>query len=81
MRKESRLTARGRLTMPAEIRNQAHVQAGTRFNWEVDGDGNILLKPLRLGLSEVSGMFRLDHHLSDAAIQKAIGEGGSESRG
>ena len=80
MRQESRLTAQGQLTMPADIRKRANVHAGTRFTWEVDGDGNILLKPMRLGISDVAGMFKLDHPLSDADIKKAIEEGYAGSR-
>lgn len=75
MKLESKLTAQGQLTMPAEIRRKANVHAGTRFVWEVDEAGTILLKPMRLGLSDVAGMFKLDHPLTDEAIRKAIEEG------
>ena len=66
--------------MPAEIRRKANVHAGTRFVWDVDATGNILLKPMRLGLSEVAGMFKLDHPLTDEDIRKAIEEGYAGSR-
>ena len=72
MRDASRLTAQGQLTMPAEIRRKANVHAGTQFKWEVDEVGNILLKPMRLGLAEVAGLFKLDHPLTDEALRKAI---------
>jgi len=72
MRQESRLTAQGRLTIPADIRKRANLRAGSRFTWEVDPDGNILLRPMRLGLSDVAGMFKLDHPLSAGDIRKAI---------
>ena len=61
--------------MPVEIRRQANVHAGTRFTWEVGADGNILLKPMRLGLSDVAGMFKLEHPLTDEGIRKAIEDG------
>ena len=64
--------------MPAEIRRKANVHAGTQFKWEVDEAGNILLRPLRLGLGEVAGMFKCDHPLTDEDLRKAIevGHGG-----
>ena len=80
MRLESRLTAQGQLTMPAEIRKRANVHAGTRFTWEIDAAGNILLKPMRLSLSDVAGMFKLDHPLSEDDIRKAIEEGYASRR-
>ena len=75
MRNASRLTAQGQLTMPADIRRKANVHTGTRFIWDVDEAGTILLKPMRLGLAEVAGMFKIDHPLTDEAIRKAIEEG------
>jgi len=77
---ESRLTAQGQLTMPAEIRRKANVHAGTRFTWAVDGEGNIVLKPLRLGLADVAGMFKLDRPLTDDEIRKAIENGHAGNR-
>jgi bifunctional DNA-binding transcriptional regulator/antitoxin component of YhaV-PrlF toxin-antitoxin module len=55
--------------MPADIRRKANVHPGTRFAWEVDEAGNILLKPLRLGLDDVAGMFKVDHPLTDEALR------------
>lgn len=80
MQQESKLTAQGQLTMPAEIRRQANVHAGTRFTWEVDAAGNILLKPMRLGLPDVAGMFKVDRPVSDAQIRKAIEDGYASRR-
>jgi antitoxin PrlF len=80
VRHESRLTAQGQLTMPAEIRRKANVHAGTRFTWEVDPAGNIVLKPLRLGLEEVAGMFKSGRPITDEEIRKAIEEGYGGSR-
>lgn len=69
------MTAQGQLTMPAEIRRRANVHAGTRFAWDVDEAGNILLKPMRLGLKDVAGMIKVDHPITDQDIRKAIDEG------
>jgi len=66
--------------MPADIRRKANVHAGTRFTWDVDAAGNILLKPIRLKLADVAGMFKLDHPLTDEEIKKAIEEGYAGNR-
>jgi AbrB family looped-hinge helix DNA binding protein len=80
MRQESKLTAQGQITMPAEIRRQANVHAGPRFTWEVDAAGNILLRPLRLSLADVAGMFPTKHSISDKEIHEAIEEGYARRR-
>jgi len=74
MGQESRLTAQGRITMPADIRRQANVPPGTRFTWEVDAAGNILLRPMRLTLDDVAGMFKAKQPIADRDIHRAIEE-------
>jgi bifunctional DNA-binding transcriptional regulator/antitoxin component of YhaV-PrlF toxin-antitoxin module len=66
--------------MPVEIRKQANVHAGTRFTWEVDDNGTILLKPMRLGLADVAGMYKVKKTLTDEDIRKAIEEGYASGR-
>ena len=80
MAHESKLTARGQLTMPAEIRRKANVHAGTKFSWEVDDAGNIVLKPMRLSLEDIAGMFKVDRPVTDGEIRKAIEEGYARGR-
>jgi len=80
MRQESRLTTQGQLTVPAEIRRKANLHPGTRFAWEVDEAGNILLKPMRLSLADVAGMFKLERPVSDQEIRAAIEEGYARRR-
>ena len=46
----------------------------------MDEAGTILLKPMRLGLAEIAGSFRVEHPLTDEAIRKAIEEGYAGSR-
>lgn len=80
MRQESTLTAQGQVTVPAEIRRKANLHPGTRFAWEVDPDGNIILKPMRLTLADVAGMFRSARPVSDQEIRAAIQEGYARRR-
>jgi AbrB family looped-hinge helix DNA binding protein len=71
MRQESKLSAQGPLTVPAEIRRKANLHAGTRFSWEVDDAGNIILKPMRLTLADVAGMFKSTRPVRDQEIRGA----------
>jgi len=80
MRQESKLTAQGQLTVPAEIRRQANLHPGTRFSWEIDQAGNILLKPMRLTLMDVAGMFKTGRPISDKEIKAAIEDGYAHRR-
>lgn len=75
MRQESKLTAQGQLTVPAEIRRKANLHPGTRFSWEVDGSGNILLKPMRLTLADVAGLYKVKGPVTDQEIRAAIEAG------
>jgi hypothetical protein len=47
----------------------------------VDDSGNILLKPLRLKLLDIAGMFKADHPVPDEEIRKAIEDGYAGRRG
>jgi AbrB family looped-hinge helix DNA binding protein len=80
MRQESKLTAQGQITMPAEIRRQANVHPGTRFTWEVDPAGNILLRPMRLSLADVAGMYTAKHPVADQSVREAIEDGYARRR-
>jgi AbrB family looped-hinge helix DNA binding protein len=46
MQKESKITSRGRVTVPAEIRRTLGVHAGDRILFECDGEG-VRLRPVR----------------------------------
>jgi AbrB family looped-hinge helix DNA binding protein len=80
MRQESKLAAQGQITVPADIRRQANVHPGTRFTWEVDAAGNIMLRPLRLSLADVAGMFKVDRPITDQEINQAIDGGYAHRR-
>ena len=80
MRQVSKLTAHGQITMPVEIRRQANVHPGTRFAWEVDAAGNILLRPVRLSLADVAGIFPTGHPIGDQEIREAVEKGYARHR-
>src|ERR1017187_7890837 len=46
MQKESKITSRGRVTVPAEIRRILGVHAGDRILFECDGEG-VRIRPVR----------------------------------
>jgi hypothetical protein len=56
------------------------VHPGTRFTWEVDAAGNILLRPMRLTLADVAGMFTAGRPITDQEISQAIDGGYARRR-
>ncbi|MFZ4756972.1 MAG: AbrB/MazE/SpoVT family DNA-binding domain-containing protein [Burkholderiaceae bacterium] len=52
---ESTITAKGQTTVPARIREQANVAAGTRLVWHVLPDGTILVRAKSRSLLDLAG--------------------------
>jgi AbrB family looped-hinge helix DNA binding protein len=52
---ESRLTTRGRTTVPAEVRKALGVKPGTRLVWHVMPDGKVLVRAKSKSLLELAG--------------------------
>ncbi len=45
MELEGKVTSKGQLVIPAELRRRYHIKAGTRVRFE-DSDGGILVRPI-----------------------------------
>lgn len=52
---ESRLTTRGRTTVPAEVRKALGAKPGTRLAWHVMPDGKVLVRAKSKSLLELAG--------------------------
>ncbi|MFL9905672.1 AbrB/MazE/SpoVT family DNA-binding domain-containing protein [Paraburkholderia sp. RL17-337-BIB-A] len=52
---ESRLTTKGRTTVPAEVRKALGVKPGTRLVWHVMPDGKVLVRAKSSLLLELAG--------------------------
>ncbi|MBJ9658615.1 type II toxin-antitoxin system PrlF family antitoxin [Burkholderia multivorans] len=52
---ESRLTTRGRTTVPAEVRKALGAKPGTRLVWHVMPEGEVLIRAKSKSLLELAG--------------------------
>ena len=52
---ESRIDARGRTTVPAEVRKALDAKPGTQLVWHVMPDGSVLVRAKSTSLLELAG--------------------------
>ena len=52
---ESTVTAKGRTTVPAEIRKIANLNTGSRLAWHVLSDGTILVRAKSRSIMDLAG--------------------------
>ena len=50
------LTSKGQLTIPKKVRDQLHLESGDRVNFIVLNDGNVLLQPATIRVTELKGV-------------------------
>jgi antitoxin PrlF len=55
---ESTITAKGRTTVPAEIRAFVHAEPGTRLVWSVKPDGTIIVRAKTKSILDMAGMLK-----------------------
>jgi antitoxin PrlF len=69
---ESTLTTKGQTTVPQPIRDQLHVQAGSKLNWHVLPDGAVLVRAKTLSLSELAGSLKASTALGKKAGKVSV---------
>jgi AbrB family looped-hinge helix DNA binding protein len=52
-----RITARGQITIPAELRKKLKIKAGTRITW-MEENGRLVLTPIERLLDEIQGFLK-----------------------
>jgi AbrB family looped-hinge helix DNA binding protein len=65
----TRLSERGQVVIPVEIRNQLGLERGDRFEVEVNGDQVVLKRLSRNPLLELRGAFKGPNSLTDALLK------------
>jgi len=55
---ESTITAKGRTTVPAEVRALVHAKPGTRLAWSVMPDGTIIVRAKTKSILDMAGMLK-----------------------
>ena len=55
---ESTISAKGRTTVPADIRARMGAKPGTRLSWNVLSDGTVIVRVKTRSLSDLGGMLK-----------------------
>jgi AbrB family looped-hinge helix DNA binding protein len=53
---EAKMTSKGQITVPKDIRQKLHLKPGDRVRFIVEDDGRIRLLPAKRDISELFGM-------------------------
>jgi antitoxin PrlF len=71
------MTSKGQITVPKEVRDALHLEAGTKIQFQVTPNGDILLRPKSWDVSRLKGMVKPPPgvHVSIAEMKESIAEG------
>jgi AbrB family looped-hinge helix DNA binding protein len=77
---EATVTAKGQITIPAEIRERLGVGVGDTLRFETDAEGRVTLAPAKLSIRRMFGMLgkprrsltleEIDDVIADAAVER-----------
>src|SRR5216684_3756796 len=57
----SRLTSKGQITLPKEIRDRLKLRPGHRLEFHITREGTVLLRPRNRDIRELKGIVRSPH--------------------
>lgn len=60
---KSTVTSKGRTTVPVEVRAALHAKPGTRLEWHVTPDGDVIVRAKTLSILDLAGSLQTDKHL------------------
>jgi antitoxin PrlF len=75
------LTSKGQITIPKQIRQRLHLEAGRRVEFNLDSKGNVILTPRNEDIRELKGIVRSRpkrRAVSVKEMNEAIAEGFSK---
>lgn len=72
---ESKLTSKGQVTVPEQIRDRLRLQSGDRLEWRVDEEGAVVVRRVGGSLDEIQGLLgcppgRVSVDEMDEAVRK-----------
>lgn len=76
---QARLTAKGQVTIPKQIREYLHLDTGSKIDFVIDENGDVKVIPLNVAVEDLSGILHREG-MKPASIEKmeqAIIEGAS----
>ncbi|BFG77825.1 hypothetical protein PTKU46_58580 [Paraburkholderia terrae] len=59
----STVTSKGRTTVPAQVRAALHVEPGTRLEWHVTPDGDVIVRAKTLSTLDLAGAVKTGKHV------------------
>jgi antitoxin PrlF len=73
----STVTSKGQITLPKEVREKLHLQAGSRVDFVIEPSGRVIVKPLDSDFRSLRGMIRSKRKrpISIAEMNEAIAKG------
>lgn len=74
---KARVTTKGQVTIPKNIRDRAKIRSGTQMDVEVDSDGAVIMRARTKDISELKGIVKVKRRkpLSLSAMKKAMQRG------
>jgi AbrB family looped-hinge helix DNA binding protein len=71
---EAKITSKGRITLPAKIRNRLQLQAGDKVIFAESPDGTYRLRPRKPLLRDLRGLIRTGEKVTGGDIARWIEE-------
>lgn len=60
---ESTVTSKGQTTVPAQVREVLHAEPGTRLEWHITPDGDVIVRAKIASIVELAGALKTDKHV------------------
>jgi antitoxin PrlF len=60
---QSTMTSKGQTTVPAEVRAALHAEPGTRLEWHVTPDGDVIVRAKTLSVLDLAGSVKTKRHV------------------
>ena len=77
---QARLTGKGQVTIPKQIRDYLHLDTGSKIDFVIDENGDVKVIPLNVAAESLSGILHREgmKTASLAGMEQAIAEGASD---
>jgi antitoxin PrlF len=59
----STMISKGQTTVPADVRAALHAQPGTRLEWHVTPDGDVIVRAKTLSVRDLAGLVKTRRHV------------------
>jgi AbrB family looped-hinge helix DNA binding protein len=60
---ESTVTSKGQTTVPVQVRAALHAEPGTRLEWHVTPDGDVIVRAKTRSILDLKGSVKTDLHV------------------